>query len=179
MDPHTATPRKALKILVPTDFSAYAGGALRYASKLARASGAEICLMHVCSPQSGESQEEREADFAAADLIANRAIEQIRDFGVAASVRISNRVEFGDVPSAILSVATSQNVDLIVMGKKGASRSPFLAEGHVTEVVGNHAPCPVIKIQVPLAEPTALDELDTRPVAATGEYPLLVNEDPT
>lgn len=133
-------------ILCPVDFSETSAHAVELALAIARAYGARISALHVCTPTSmpvlaGEMpmSEALEADLP-------RAREQTaRTFQAAgAPVDVDVLVEVGDAARSILDRAAHLAPDLIVMGTHGASGFERLVLGSVTERVLRQAGCPVL-----------------------------------
>jgi len=149
-----ATPTQRLRlnverILVPTDFSDESAVALSYATEWARAFGAAVQLLYV---------EENILDSSApplgwmsgdADVTQVRAVREKLEHlqSQMGDVSCEVGVSFGIPKRAIVAVACTCNVDLIVMathGRTGISRAVL---GSTTEAVVRHAPCPVIALR--------------------------------
>jgi nucleotide-binding universal stress UspA family protein len=135
----------AKRILSPVDFSARSEHAVRYAAALARRFEAELILVHVLEPLS--------LDYSMVDpdrsLFENviekrqqRARAQLDAFVPEASgaLRI---LEEGDAADQILSTASRQDADLIVMPTQGHSRIRRFIVGSVTAKVLHDSPIPV------------------------------------
>jgi nucleotide-binding universal stress UspA family protein len=149
------------KILVPTDFSAYAEEAFRVAYTLARVAGAEVILFHVAEPPAVISEGGR--------LLANPGKADAEDLwgrfhsiqGGDNQVRVEHQVIVADRPRAghILELLDKLGCDLIVMGTHGRSRLKRVLFGSVTENVVRLARCPVMVVKAPqaLAEPPELE----------------------
>ncbi len=78
-----------------------------------------------------------------------KAANEIQEVADAEGALVKTRLETGDVPQAIVEVATEENCDLIIMGskkKKGIISRIF--GDHVVEKVINRAPCPVYVVGV-------------------------------
>jgi universal stress protein A len=143
------------KILVPTDFSAHAQEAVRYAAELARTCDAPLSIVHVydVTPyvmpetvplydtlQLGQLREEFQKQLLPIQQQAMQA-------GVA---RVDTQLLQGSPPGEIARFAAEHAYDLIVMGTHGRSGLAHLLLGSVTEKVVRKAPCPVLTI--PLRE---------------------------
>ena len=141
-------------ILVPTDFSAGASSALRWARLLAEAFGAKSILLHVVdlslvwmpisgpaaipAPHSGELTD-RITQHAQAALGA-----EARD-----ATEITRRVlRRGDAREVILEVAGEVHADVIVMGTHGRRGFSHLFIGSVAEHIVRHAGVPVWTVRV-------------------------------
>jgi len=140
------------RILVPTDFSPGAEGALAWAQGLGTAFGAEVVLLHVLDlsiaalagfpsslamvPAAGElldrirSETEQEMARVAARLPGARSI--IRE---------------GTPRAVILEVAAEIQADLIVMGTHGRTGLTHVFFGSVAEHVVRHSRVPVLTIR--------------------------------
>src|SRR5688572_163762 len=115
------------KILICTDGSGTASNAAKVGAGLAQKVGAEVVLLNVGDPASGEQV----LTSTAADL------------GIAATTR---SVE-GDPADKILEVAEAENVDLIVVGNKGMTGAKRFLLGSVPNQVSHHAPCNVLIVK--------------------------------
>ena len=156
------------KILVPTDLSEQSLGGIKYAISLARKHSAELFVLHVAdeemttkatmAPPEGEmffpgqwalvgevsrpffdiEIEERKLHSL---IYGNFEPQELR------SVKITLLVELGDVAEEIVSVATEQRCDLIVMASQGKGWLARMISGSMSEEVARKAPCPVLTIQ--------------------------------
>jgi nucleotide-binding universal stress UspA family protein len=134
-------------ILVPVDGSFHSERGLAYASVLASMSGARVVVVvaydpHVTVRRRGilavqEARADMEAD---AKELANEAVQLMTDRGRSASAVVVR----GDPVEAILQTADDENVDVIVMGRRGLSRLKGLLLGSVSERVARHAEIPVL-----------------------------------
>lgn len=145
------------KILVPVDFSENAENALFVAAEVARKSGAALELLHVnvasvyaaplseFSPASGYTIEDNNYDESA-----GTGLERIRTELLGnpeyAGLSIQTRVGDGYLHSTIKNVAEEDDVDLVVMGTKGASGLNEFLLGSNTEKVIRTSPCPVLAV---------------------------------
>lgn len=110
-------------LLVPTDFSTCAGGAINFAVELAKLSGADLALLHVCeisetifSDQTGLNAETNRELMETANrklLLHKDAIE------AAENIRVTTHLFTGSVNASITQAATDLDADLIVMGTVG------------------------------------------------------------
>lgn len=139
------------RILVPTDFSENAANATEYALSLAKATGAEVILLHVYTPsvsrfnvispllaeETGRAKQIATERFNAIVLAAKSAYEE---------VHLTTEFFSGEVVRTILEVAEEKNVDFIVMGTKGASGIEKILFGSNTSAIIERAHCPVLAI---------------------------------
>lgn len=118
------------EVLVPTDFSDEAEGALRAAVEYARRFGARLHVLHVLSA----------TDVEVTRLLADAAALAGPDLPVTVS---SAR---GDPAHEILRYAWQHAIDLIVMGTHGRSGVSRLLLGSVADRVLRGAACPVLAV---------------------------------
>jgi nucleotide-binding universal stress UspA family protein len=154
------------EILVATDFSETAAGALRVGLRHARALGARVHLLHVASE--GEADVTRPLAEAAAQA------------GPDVPAVLATSV--GDPAPEIVRYATRHPIDLIVVGTHGRTGVSRVLLGSVAERVMRGAPCPVLVVPpgaapAPPASSAAAVEEDEEPSAAA--RPCLVCATPT
>ena len=142
------------EIVVGTDGSETAGEAVRQATELAKAVGANINLVSAFEPVGNQRlREERtqvpddmqwmvnEREDVEATL--RNAAEQVKEAGV----EVETFSRQGDPADAILDVAEEQNADLIIVGNKGMTGAKRFLLGSVPNKVSHHAPCSVMIIR--------------------------------
>ena len=152
-------------VLVATDFSAPSAIALDYGRELARTYGARLHVLHVVE----DLRWRYATDMAPTALIGIQedieASARVRLDGVLADedrrqLRAHATVVTAVAPSeAIVTYATAEAVDVIVMGTKGRSGLAHLLMGSVAERVVRLAPCPVLTVRHPEHEFLAPDAL--------------------
>jgi nucleotide-binding universal stress UspA family protein len=141
-------------IVVGTDGSETAGEAVRQATELANAVGAQIHLVSAFEPVGNQRlREERQQVPEDVSWMVNQredvdatlrdAAEQIQEAGV----QVETYARQGDPADAILDVAEEKNADLIVVGNKGMSGAKRFLLGSVPNKVSHHAPCSVMIIR--------------------------------
>lgn len=145
------------KILVPTDFSAEARHAFEIAAQIAHRTGAEIKLLNVIEMNGTPN-------FAATgDTMNSGGVEQLYMMKllettqaqmqrVVASnpfpdVHISHEVDVDDIFHNIRKTITDEQIDLVVMGTKGADGLNEMLVGSNTEKVVRQAKCPVLTVK--------------------------------
>ena len=140
------------KILVPTDFSEESRKALRYGLELARASGAELLLVHVVEflvypgslgmgPVMLPIQEKELRDHL------GRALEDLRRREIPTQVSSHALLLDGRPFRQIVLAAREQEVDLIVIATRGHTGLKHFVLGSTTERVVREAPCPVLVVR--------------------------------
>jgi len=124
------------KILIGTDGSSTADRATRKGLDLARRIGAEVTLLYVGFPQTGEG-------------ILAETVERLGGDGVRTLVRQ------GDPPDVIVDVAESEGMDLILVGNKGVGAGRFRL-GSIPDKVAHYATRDVL---IAKTATLALDEI--------------------
>jgi universal stress protein A len=145
-------------ILAPTDFSDYSKKALSDALELAQTFGAKLSLLHVIEPPPYPL--EGFAPLAVGtDLLgdleqqASTALAQVLPDAQEATVEVTRAVAIGSPSQTIVETAEAEHVDLIVMATHGRTGLSHLLIGSVAERVVRTAPCPVLTIRPPAAQP--------------------------
>ncbi|HET7121448.1 MAG TPA: universal stress protein [Solirubrobacterales bacterium] len=142
------------RILVGTDGSETASGAVRRAIELAKLSGSELGIVSAYEPISGR-RVKSELSEAPADvqyeigpredvnLILDAAAAEARKEGV----EVTTHPVEADPADAILNVAEQSGADLIVVGNKGMTGARRYFLGSVPNNISHHAPCSVLIVQ--------------------------------
>ena len=140
-------------ILFPTDFSDNAVHASRYAGMMAKLLDANVILLHVYHipmvPAYNTSFEVRDTISQNENEIKLQMQTFATEFGRDANLpaeRFTQKVEYGFAAEKIIEIAKSMNVDLIVMGTKGASNMLDKWLGTHAQDVMKKAECPVFTI---------------------------------
>jgi len=139
---------KPRRILVPMDFSTGSDAALEMATSLARDSGGALILAHVeIIPLSAAGGEYLYAvpEPPTEELLAKLDAVVVPD----SHVPVERRLLSGDPADAIIRLAQTENVDMIVMGTHGRRGLTRLLMGSVAEAVVRAAPCPVLTVKQP------------------------------
>ncbi len=144
------------KILVPTDFSKEATYALALAAEIAEKIKAELHLLHVMEIPYGSYSVMGE--FIPSSSFENvfqvqlikqtkRELDEQVDGLVNRGIAAASHFVFGNTFSHIHKIVTAQDMDMIVMGSKGASGLSEFFIGSNTEKVIRHATCPVLTVK--------------------------------
>ncbi|MEO8711560.1 MAG: universal stress protein [Parafilimonas sp.] len=138
------------KILVPTDFSGNALKAVAYAAGIAKKANATIHLLHVIEPSLNMAN--MKTDSSNKKVVKERSDELILSLkSVAAAYPDVNVIPYlagGEIIPAILEYAENENVDLIVMGTKGATGLKQFFIGSVTAGAISKTKIPVLTVPV-------------------------------
>lgn len=138
-------------ILIPTDGSDLSRKAVIYGVQLAKAVGAKVTAItlmepyHVASMDAVLIAETIEEHDALTARSADRALEQVKMAGEAASVAVETLRETHDQPyRAIIDRALANKCDLIVMASHGRRGVAALLVGSETTKVLTHSTIPVL-----------------------------------
>ena len=119
------------KIICATDGSPTAEHAQRVAAAIAKASRAQLILVHGCS------------HAAQGEAVVQKAKEQLKAEGVTASTEVHE----GDPVEILVEIADRKDAGLIVLGSRGLSRTKRFFQGSVSHGVAHHAPCDVLIVR--------------------------------
>jgi nucleotide-binding universal stress UspA family protein len=147
--PHYLEPQYSLlmekkTIIVPHDFTSVADNALAHAINTAKATGAEIYLLHVVAKEksSSEAQEKLQAVIDALKT----------DIAITPVVRVGNI--FDDIGD----YASEAKADLIFMGTHGAHGWQHITGSHALKVI-THSTVPFIVVQEKSIKETGYDDI--------------------
>jgi nucleotide-binding universal stress UspA family protein len=139
------------KIVVGTDGSDTASGAVSQAIELAKICGADVHLVtgyktaSAMSTMAPETAAYRPSDVEVrrtAETVLERAASQVRNAGL----KVETHAVPGNGAEAVIQVAEGQSADLIVVGSRGMTGARRLL-GSVPNNVAHHAPCAVLIVQ--------------------------------
>ncbi|NJO01960.1 MAG: universal stress protein [Bacteroidia bacterium] len=151
------------KILVPTDFSAFADSALQLAIQIAQKAESEIILLHIMLTNDDVRVEASAEGVLVSGGSEDHYIhEMIKKFSTSFHTliqesgydRMSYQISSGNVGRAIIKLAEASEVDLIVMGTQGEDAYEENFVGSTAERVVRLADCPVLAVPLtPKAKP--------------------------
>jgi len=144
---------KARKILFPTDFSPYGQEALRWATSLARDTGAMLVIVHVEEPPMAYGGGEMYLGAEEGDREELRKT-LVQVLPTDPKIPYEHKLLVGDPATAIVETAENENVDFIVMGTHGRTGLTRLLMGSVAEAIVRKAKCPVLTVKHPGPLPT-------------------------
>ncbi len=136
------------KVLFPTDFSHSGDAALKTATALARDSGAKLLIVHVEEPPTlygGGEMYYGMPEPSAEEL--RRMLEEV--VPTDPQVPYEHHLITGDPAGALVRLAESEDVDMIVMGTHGRTGLFRLLMGSVAEAIVRRATCPVLTFREP------------------------------
>lgn len=128
-----------------------ADAALRYATSLARDTGATLLIVHVETPPVVYGGDEMYSGVYQPDT---GEISEILEKVVSSdpAVKCEHRVLQGDAATEIVRVANEEKADMIVMATHGRTGLGRLLMGSVAEAVVRRANCPVFTLRHPELE---------------------------
>jgi nucleotide-binding universal stress UspA family protein len=135
------------RILLATDLSAASEGATRQAIDLARDLGATLLIVSVIDPAmrgaAGGRVQRMDQRRRARETSAQEVVIRGRQAGVPVSFMIWE----GEPGPSIVDAATSEQVDMVIVGSHGRGPMGRLLIGSVSEHVVRNAPCPVLVVR--------------------------------
>lgn len=143
------------KICCPTDFSKPSQEALKVACEMAAHFGAELILVHVVTPIPVIPVHDDPTSFnlplyeKEMEQSAGKALKKMQQEMDCQNVHSRTVVIQGDPATQIVSLADTENVDMIIIATHGFTGWRKFMFGSVTEKVIRYANCPVLSIRVP------------------------------
>lgn len=144
------SPSAIERILVPVDLSDVSKDLLQYAHLVAQSFGAQLDVVHVVEPfplldafSGAMTIRDMVPDFKKQSAAAVEKLIAGADLG---SEKRRVFVEEGHAAACIIDRASSEQSDLVVLGKQGRSAIERFFIGSVTERIVRHAPCPVLVV---------------------------------
>jgi nucleotide-binding universal stress UspA family protein len=139
------------KILVPTDFSANAMKAVLYAAEIAKKSGATVYLMHVIEPVTDRIHQPYALHERLENEIANNRLNELDTLQKSITisypgVKTETEIAKGMVTNSIADFAGNTQIDLIVMGTKGATGLKEIFMGSIAAGTIGRTKIPVLAI---------------------------------
>lgn len=142
------------RIVVGTDGSETAAGAVRQASELAKATGAKLDIVSAFEAVASERLRE-ESSQVPGDVAhgvgpredVNVVLEAARGPATAEGVEVNTHAREGEPADTILDVAEEVGADLIVVGNKGMTGAKRFLLGSVPNKISHHAPCGVFIVR--------------------------------
>jgi nucleotide-binding universal stress UspA family protein len=138
-------------ILLATDGSTCAEHATEVAATLAKAVGGRLSILTVGGHLSGDEVKElarAERDIGdALDALSDQVLAHAKHHAQRVGVSdVKVQAGWGDPAEVIIETARQQQVDAIVMGRRGRGRLAGLLLGSVSQKVASLAPCVVILV---------------------------------
>ncbi len=138
--------RAIKQILVPTDFSACAELALRYAAMLAKATDAQLCLYHACHVPSNPHASLGMGRLG--EQLQRNAEEEMQELAARFDwdgVPHRTEVEMGLMTDMVARKVEAEDVDLVVLGTQGASGLGKMLGSNAAAII-DRVDCPVVAV---------------------------------
>ena len=138
------------KIIIPVDFSIHSENALQTAAFLAKENNAEIVVVHMLElsnsfiNQSDESASQETFFYL---KLAEKRFKEFLEKDYLSDIKVTPIIKHFKIFSELDELAREENVDLIVMGSKGADGFKEMLIGSNTEKVIRNAHIPVMVIK--------------------------------
>jgi nucleotide-binding universal stress UspA family protein len=135
------------KILVPIDSSEFSLNSAKYATKLAKDVNAQLIFIHVIEsiPYWYAPPEYREDVKKKVELWFNVIKDIAKTFAIL-DIKTEIFMDVNSVTESIIDYATTENIDLIVLGTRGRTGLKKFLMGSVANDVVRHAHCPVLLV---------------------------------
>jgi nucleotide-binding universal stress UspA family protein len=147
------------KVLIPTDGSGAAAGAIDHGLAIAEATGARVHAVSVVDHGAlAAAGSEAELPSTVADHLearAERAVDAIETRARDRGLDVVTAVERGYPAAALLEYVDDCGIDLVAMGTTGRTGVNRFLLGSTTERVIRHAPVPVLAVNARSADTTA------------------------
>ena len=137
------------KILVPIDGSEFSLDAAKYAIKIANYENAQIICIHVLTKTVLEyawTPESREDIKTKVESWFN-TIKGIAKTSAIPEIKTKIFMDVKSVVECIIDYATTENIDLIVIGTRGRTGLKKFMMGSVANDVARHAHCPILLVR--------------------------------
>lgn len=136
------------RILYSTDGSEHAHKAMDYVRELAELHHAEVVVVHAYpSVWSALGTPDYERMFHRRREASTQILEDAASALEEAGLKVSRELLEGPTAEAILNVARTRGVDLIVLGARGLSDLQGLMLGSVSHKVIQYAECPILVVR--------------------------------
>ncbi len=141
-------PIRINRILLASNLSETSALALLFAAAFARSFGAEILAVHAIAAGDYAHIHPNQLEITLAELKTNAAqsIHALLDATRFADIAFSVRIEHGEVPTIIASMAVQERIDLIVAGSHGRHGIQKLIAPPLEQEIATTAPCPVLLV---------------------------------
>jgi universal stress protein A len=133
------------RILVATDFSRSADAAWRWAVDVARSFGAELRLVHVAMPMSGEAAPNLPQDDDRGVALTQRLLEERA--AAVPTTRVKAILRSGEPAHVMAALARDEHIDLLVVGTHEHHGAGDILIGSVAERLIRLAPCTVVVVK--------------------------------
>ncbi|MGB3390424.1 MAG: universal stress protein [Pseudaminobacter sp.] len=135
-------------VLLATDGSESARRATEVAAKLSKAMGNKLSILTVGEDVTEEARQFAHTEGSVGDALeglSSQLLHQAKEIAQKAGVAVVDvRSAWGDPAEAIIEIARREQVDAIVVGRRGRGRLAGLLLGSVSQKLAGLAPCTVV-----------------------------------
>ena len=142
-------------ILVPTDFSKQSQSAIRYGIEFAQKFGAKLHVLHVVQdvaiflPEMGFINPSTVSSIEPILQAAGKSLADFLEPYKHNKIELISHCQEGNPLDEIISLATDENIDLIILGTHGHKGLAHLFLGSLAETLVRKSPCPVLSLRNP------------------------------
>ena len=129
-----------MRVLLATDGKPHSEKAVSYALDYAKRFGADLFIVYVVSPRSGEVREKVTANGM-------KVLEELKARALGQGLSVTTLLEAGSPHEATLAAAERIGADAIVVGTSGKTTMDRVLIGSVSEYVVRNARCTVIVVR--------------------------------
>jgi nucleotide-binding universal stress UspA family protein len=133
------------KILYPTDWSDCARAALDYVRQFRNAGVEEVVVAHIMDAKAMKLQPEEK--FREFERIDEEKLAQVKQTLEKEGFQVSTRLCVGNPRAALITLAKTADVSLIVMGSHGKGRTEGILWGSVSRNVAEYSDRPILVIK--------------------------------
>jgi nucleotide-binding universal stress UspA family protein len=135
-------------ILFATDFSTVCDNAWPYAVALANEYGSKLLLAHVIDPNIFAAVPRELGQAAREQVLSDRQLQlrRLRQFNGGPQLDSELLLQEGEIAEVLLRMIQEHDVELLVAGTRGYSRTERLLLGSVAEKLFRQASCPVLVV---------------------------------
>ncbi|GGW29414.1 universal stress protein [Arenibacter certesii] len=143
------------KVLVPTDFSDNAYNALKYACQVFKYEKSDFLIVHAYGDEvyrqaaemdSAHVEELREVVLQKTQKSLKKVLKNLKDFSPNPNHKVKSIAVFGDLVDEVNDLVNQENIDIVVMGTRGATNDRELTFGSNTLHLLKYVHCPVLAI---------------------------------
>ncbi|MCM4169347.1 hypothetical protein KCTC52924_00586 [Arenibacter antarcticus] len=143
------------KVLVPTDFSENAFNALKYACQVFKYEKCEFFIVHTYADEvyrkaaemaQDHVDELKEATLRKSDKSMKRVLKDLKEYSPNPHHKLKEITIFGDLVDEVNDLVNQENIDIVVMGTRGATNDSRLTFGSNTLHLLKYVHCPVLAI---------------------------------
>ncbi|MDX1363193.1 universal stress protein [Arenibacter latericius] len=143
------------KVLVPTDFSDNAFNALKYACQVFKYEKSDFLIVHsygdevyrqAAEMETVNMEELKETVLQKAEKSLKKVLKSLKDFSPNPNHKVKSLAVFGDLVDEVNDLVNQENIDIVVMGTRGATNDRKLTFGSNTLHLLKYVHCPVLAI---------------------------------